>query len=60
MQSAKLDESPQLKTSLWPAAIKGPAGEAAKVLPGSQRCLRDGQAKGGSKPPRPRRRHAQL
>lgn len=60
MQSSKLDESLQLKTSLWPAAVKGAAGEAAKVLPGSQRCLRDGPAKGGSKPPCPRLRHGQL
>lgn len=60
MQSYKLDESSLLKVSLWPAAIKGAVGEAAEVLPRSQRCLCDGQAKGGSKPSRPHLRHGEL
>lgn len=59
-KSDKLDECSRLKMALWTAAVQGAAGEAAEVLPGSQRGLCDGQAKGWSKPSHPRRRHGQL
>lgn len=40
--------------------IKGAAREAAEVMPWSQNCVRDGQAKSWPEPPGPHRWHDQL